>query len=1113
MLLHTQTELKRYRALHDSLPTICFHLNPVGVILSASQFTAQRLGYKLEELLGQSIFSVFCFDAPLISLTEFQGFLHQPSQDIQWEGRQRCKDGQFIWIKATARSVETGADRPTTVLIGQDITERKLAEATLQTSEARNRALVNAIPDLMFRLHRDGTYLDFKAGKTDLLVPPEAVVGKTAFELLPPDVALMALQAVEQAIVLDEIQIFEYEMLLNDEVRNFEARVVASGAAEAIAIVRDITKRRRVELDLAESREKYKTLFEILPIGISITDQAGNIISVNPASERILGISRAEQIARTYDSSKWQVIRLDGTPLPAAEMPSVRALTENRVIENVEIGHVSPDGRTTWLSVTAAPIPLDKFGVTIAYIDITEQQAARRERKQAEMDIDCFFSLCPDVLCICSFDGHFRRINPAFCSITGYSAEEILATRYVDFLHPDDRLPTIDAVTKLMLGLPIYSYENRYRCKDGSYKWLDWSTIGLPAEGVLYAVGRDITERKQMQAELWQQAERERLVSTITQHIRQSLNLEDILQTTVAEVRQFLQADRVIVYHLQPDFTRTIVMEAVLPEWVSMQEERSPFLQFTETCLQHFQQGNIRAIDDIYTSGLPSVYIDAIAPFQVRAFLVVPILQEKHLWGALVIHHCSRPWSWQPWEIDLLQQIATQVAIAIQQSELYEQVQSLNTHLEQQVEERTAQLKQSLDFEALLKRITDKVRDSLDEKQILQTAVQELAVGLGVECCDTGLYNLKDNTCTIQYEYTLTLPPAQGSVVPMLDLPDLFAQILQGRTVQFCRIFPHPTRPINKRFAVLACPIFDDQGILGDLWLFKPSDASFSDPEIRLIQQVSNQCAIALRQAELYQASQAQVTQLETLNVLKDDFLSTVSHELRTPISNIKMAIEMLEVLLEPESSHLYHSDQLRGKRPQVQRYFQILQAECQKEIELINDLLDLQRLETGTQPLMLTTIRLQEWLPHLIEPFEARTQLQQQVLTVDIPADLPTVTSDLSSLGRIFTELLSNACKYTEAGERITVRVSTLQEMIYIDVSNTGVEIPAHELPLVFEKFYRVPNLDPWKHGGTGLGLALVKKLIAHLGGSVCVESASGQTRFSLELPLSQARSVLSVK
>ncbi|OLP16849.1 hypothetical protein BST81_19330 [Leptolyngbya sp. 'hensonii'] len=442
--------------------------------------------------------------------------------------------------------------------------------------------------------------------------------------------------------------------------------------------------------------------------------------------------------------------------------------------------------------------------------------------------------------------------------------------------------------------------------------------------------------------------------------------------------------------------------------------------------------------------------------------------------------------------------------LSVQQSALYRQVQQLNIDLEHQVHERTSQLRQVLNFEAMLKRITDKVRDSLDENQILQSAVKELTLGLNVGCCNSALYNLDQGASTICYEYTTSMPAYQGRVAQMGDYPEIYDQLLQGNYFQFCSIAPNPHRG---RVAMLACPIFDNQGVLGDLWLINHEDYIFKEFEIRLVQQVANQCAIAIRQARLYQAAQAQVQELEKLNRLKDDFLSTVSHELRTPVSNMKMAIHMLRVAPTPDRR---------------ERYLEILQAECAREADLINDLLDLQRLEAASYPLSEDVIHLEDWLSTIIEPFIVRTQNFQQQLQIDLAQGLPPIKTHSPSLMRILVELLNNACKYTPAGGQIILAIVAQQpnQPIYrvsrsIHMAETNVDhwpaqfqftlknqaqIPPGELPRIFEKFYRIPNSDPWKQGGTGLGLALVQKLVEQLQGDLQVESREGWTTFTLK-------------
>lgn len=448
-------------------------------------------------------------------------------------------------------------------------------------------------------------------------------------------------------------------------------------------------------------------------------------------------------------------------------------------------------------------------------------------------------------------------------------------------------------------------------------------------------------------------------------------------------------------------------------------------------------------------------------------------------------------------ELQVLAQAHNQMAHQLQAS--FTVLANTNEVLEQRVEQRTAelqertlQLQQAYNLEAMLKRVTDKVRDSLDETQIFKTVVEELTVVLKAECCAAAFYNLEQNHLVINYEWTQAHWPASlGQVIHLEDIPGIHQCLLQGTCLQFCQLCPKFGRP---QAAVLACPIFDNQGILADLWLFRQSGCTYSDLEIRLVQQVANQCAIAIRQAQLYQAVHRQVEELKRLNQLKDDFLSTVSHELRTPISNMKLAIHMLKLAPSPERQ---------------QQYLDILQTECAREADLINDLLDLQRLEANHYPVSVEAIDLQEWIPSAIEPFVSRIQEHQQMLTLDIAPHTPILYSDRASLGRLLAELLNNACKYTPSQSEIRLKIghaldslntSHASPRICIEISNQA-EIPAAELPRIFEKFYRIPHADPWRQGGTGLGLALVQKLVEQLEGTLYVNSSGGWTTFTILL------------
>ncbi|MBD2773413.1 PAS domain-containing sensor histidine kinase [Iningainema tapete] len=239
-----------------------------------------------------------------------------------------------------------------------------------------------------------------------------------------------------------------------------------------------------------------------------------------------------------------------------------------------------------------------------------------------------------------------------------------------------------------------------------------------------------------------------------------------------------------------------------------------------------------------------------------------------------------------------------------------------------------------------------------------------------------------------------------------------------------------------------------------------------------------------------------------SLNRLKEEFLSTVSHELRTPLTNMKMAIQMLLIALNQEKN----LSESAAERARATRYLDILNNECDREINLINNFLDLQRLETNPKPLVLETIQVEEWLMRVMELFKARNRhCSHHQMGLFVDAELPALIIDQFSLERILLELLANACKFSPEGEKITVTAQLKSDYIQLQVLNTGVEIPQGEIPRIFEKFYRIPSNDPWKQGGTGLGLALVEKLTSALGGTIEVKSESNNTCFSIQLPVAR--------
>ncbi len=744
-----------------------------------------------------------------------------------------------------------------------------------------------------------------------------------------------------------------------------------------------------------------------------------------------------------------------------------------------------------WFEVRLLP---SADGLSATFLDVTEHRLTALEL----LEMSTALGNSGEGIARVDLDGRYVALNRAYSEALGYAQVDMLGMSWQMGIEAADR-SRLEASYQHMLATGKAELEVQVVRADGSH--LDQEMVLVVARDFYdqpvghHCFVRDVTVRKRAERSQQQQTERERVMAAIAQRIRQSLDLEDILHTTVSEVQRFLSADRVVIYQFEANGAGTVVAEALEAPWCSMAGTRLKSKWFRQR-LTEYRQGKYIVVSDVQVLPVDDGLRQFWQYLQVRAGVSMPIVREEKLWGILVAHQCDRVRHWEPLEVDLLEQLATQVAIALQQSELYQRVRQLNADLEAQVQERTLELQQSLDFEAMLKRITDAVRDSLDEGQILQAAVQELTLGLGADACDAALHNADQGTSTICYEYIhANMSPASGTSVAMADMPEVYQQLLSGQDFQFCPAQYNLIRPtITRNHAILACPMMDDQGVIGDLWVFKATDHSFNPLEVRLVQQVANQCAIGLRQARLYQAAQAQVAALEQLNQFKDDFLSTVSHELRTPVSNMKMSIHMLRRIDAPDRQ---------------QTYLDILEAECTREIDLINDLLDLQRLEANAYDVAPEPIDLRESLLEWTKPFQQRTRDRRQIFSMEVPTELPTLSTDKAGLTRILAELLNNACKYTSPQGGIHLQVAleapsanapAVANTVVVRVSNEA-EIPPAELDKIFDKFYRVPNGDRWKQGGTGLGLTLVQRLVAQLGGTLCVGSAEGWTHFVVTL------------
>jgi diguanylate cyclase (GGDEF)-like protein/PAS domain S-box-containing protein len=245
---------------------------------------------------------------------------------------------------------------------------------------------------------------------------------------------------------------------------------------------------------------------------------------------------------------------------------------------------------------------------------------------------------------------------------------------FLAMVHREDCDRIRQTLEQVVQSQQRYDLEFRIVRPDGSLRWLSSRGKGFAQEngaGRLAGVTIDITELKRAEAELQRQTQRERIIGELAQRIRQLLDLDSILNQTVTAVRQFIEADRVIIIQCGSDMSGQVIKESRAPQYPTMLDWtiRDPW-SVHEKYLSFYREGRGLAVDDIYTQKLQPDQLQFLEFFKIRAEVVVPLLHDQTLWGLLVVHQCDRARAWQTADVRLLQNLSTQVSIAIHQARL-----------------------------------------------------------------------------------------------------------------------------------------------------------------------------------------------------------------------------------------------------------------------------------------------------------------------------------------------------------------------------------------------------------------------------------------------------------
>jgi PAS domain S-box-containing protein len=670
-------------------------------------------------------------------------------------------------------------------------------------------------------------------------------------------------------------------------------------------------------------------------------------------------------------------------------------------------------------------------------VSLNQGEVARNSaRKQGEEERNRSFALSRDLLCTLGFDGYFKDLNPAWEKTLGYSKAELLSTPFIEFVHPDDRPATLAEAEGVSGGKELNAFENRYRCKDGSYRCFLWSATPVIADRLIYGAARDITERKQAEEALLQ-------AGSLESAILNSANFSCIATDAKGVIQIFnVGAERMLGY-TTAEVVNTITPAAFHDPQEVIAHATALSLEFATPIAPGFEAlvfKAARGIKDVYE--LTKVRKDG---SRFPAVVSVTALRDARdgIIGYLLIG-------------------------------------TDNTAQKQVEEER--------------KKFEQRLRDQqFYTRSLIESNIDALIT-------TDPLGTISDVNKQMETLTGCTRDELIGAPFKQYFTDSGRAQAGINRVL-------HEGKVTNYELTARARD--------GTLTVVSYNATTFHDRD-RTLQGVFAAARDMTELKRFEQTLQLKNIELEDASRMKSAFLANMSHELRTPLNSI---IGFSEVL----------KDGLAGDMTERQRGFiGDIFGSGKHLLSLINDILDLSKVEAGKMMLDLETISVSSLLANSLSIIREKAAVRQIRLSMNAPEALGSIRADPRKVKQIVYNLLSNAVKFTKDGGQVTLRASRVPradvsqlsgpwtgrafplaesefaEFLKITVTDSGIGISDEGSDRLFKPFSQIDSGLARKFEGTGLGLVMVKLLAELHGGTVAVESAVGNgSCFTVWLPL----------
>jgi GAF domain-containing protein/anti-sigma regulatory factor (Ser/Thr protein kinase) len=574
------------------------------------------------------------------------------------------------------------------------------------------------------------------------------------------------------------------------------------------------------------------------------------------------------------------------------------------------------------------------------------------------------------------------------------------------------------------------------------------------------------------------------------------IDLQPVYETILQNVSRLCEANIAVLFLYEGEVLKTVAHHGTTSAFAQLLEgrDRRPSRE-TPSRLAALERRIVHVSDLLSDRSFSPEPLEVYQKENMRTSLAVPMLREGKLVGVINAWRREvRPFTDK--QVALVQTFADQAVIAIE-----------NVRLFRELQERTRELLEAVEEMKALGEVGQAVSSSLDLETVLETIVSR---AVDLSGTDSGViyeydeaaqeFNLRAShrmeAEAVEALRTARIRLGEGatgqaaSTRAPVQILDTFAE--QERAVS-------RVRPVLSRLgyrSLLTVPILREQQIMGGLTVWRRQVGEFEPEVVNLLQTFATQSALAIQNARLFREIEAKGRELEAANRHKSEFLANVSHELRTPLNAI---IGFSEVLQE----------RLFGELNEKQaEYTDDILSSGRHLLSLINDILDLSKIEAGRMELEVTTFYLPDAIENALLLIRERASRHGIKLDRMIDDRLGDFTGDERKIKQILVNLLSNAVKFTPEAGQINVEASVGDSAVNISVTDTGIGIAKEDQEAIFEEFRQVGTNYAQKREGTGLGLSLTRKFVELHGGKIWVESEPGKgSKFTFTLPITGDR------